>query len=110
MLGLAFLLTEGWLGPALTMIINTISPKNKGFAVSAFFFACTMSGTIANILNGWLLNYYDCPCNKTMYGRALCLICVSAYIISIPFFWLAGHYYTKFKKDELKMENEYLIK
>ena len=64
MLALEFLLAEGWLGPALTMIVNTISPKNKGFAVSVFFFATTISGTISNILNGWLLNYFDCEYNK----------------------------------------------
>jgi len=46
-LGLEYLVAEGWVGPAITMVINVISPENKGFAVSAFLFCCTVAGTIS---------------------------------------------------------------
>jgi hypothetical protein len=50
MLGLEYLFAESWLGPSITMVINTISPENKGFAVSAYLFFPTLAGTIANEL------------------------------------------------------------
>jgi len=56
MLAFEFLFAEGWVGPAVTMIVNTVNPKNKGFAVSAFYFFTTVAGTLANIINNALLN------------------------------------------------------
>lgn len=50
MLGLEYLFAESWLGPSITMVINTISPENKGFAVSAYLFVATVGGTIATEL------------------------------------------------------------
>ena len=50
MLGLEYLFAESWLGPSITMVINTISPQNKGFAVSAYLFFATVAGTIATEL------------------------------------------------------------
>jgi MFS family permease len=46
-LGLEYLFAECWIGPAITMVVNTISPDNKGFAVSAFLFFATVAGTIS---------------------------------------------------------------
>lgn len=54
MLALEYLFAEGWVGPAITMVINVISPENKGFAVSAFLFCCTVAGTISTWLLGLL--------------------------------------------------------
>lgn len=54
MLALEYLFAEGWVGPAITMIVNTISPDNKGFAVSAFLFMATVAGTISVALLGAL--------------------------------------------------------
>ena len=54
MLALEYLFAEGWVGPAITMVVNTISPRNKGFAVSAFLFCCTVAGTVSNLILGFL--------------------------------------------------------
>jgi hypothetical protein len=54
MLGAEYLVAESWLGPSITMVINTISPENKGFAVSAYLFFATVAGTIATELLGVL--------------------------------------------------------
>lgn len=51
-LAIEYLLAEGWVGPAITMVINVISNENKGFAVSAFLFCCTIAGTISTALLG----------------------------------------------------------
>lgn len=64
MLALEYLVAEGWIGPAITMILNTISPENKGFAVSAFLFLCTVAGTISNAILGELQKQYI-PTDKT---------------------------------------------
>lgn len=50
MLALEYLCAENWIAPAITMLINTISPENKSFAVSAFLFFCTIGGTIATAI------------------------------------------------------------
>jgi MFS family permease len=65
MLGLAleYLVAESWIGCAITMVVNTISPQNRGFAVSAFLFLATISGVIATTILGKLGKVYDCPNN-----------------------------------------------
>jgi hypothetical protein len=50
-LGLEYLVAECWVSPAITMVLNTISAENKGFAVSAYLFCCTIAGTFST----WLL-------------------------------------------------------
>ena len=53
-LALEYLFAESWIGPAITMVINTISPENKGFAVSAFLFFATIAGMISTTTLGAL--------------------------------------------------------
>jgi hypothetical protein len=49
MTGLAFeyLAAECWGAPAIAMLQNTISAKNRGFSIAAYLFAATIAGTIA---------------------------------------------------------------
>lgn len=54
MLGAEYLVAECWVAPAITMLLNTISTRNKGFAVSAFLFLATVAGTISTALLGAL--------------------------------------------------------
>ena len=53
-LGLEYLVAECWVSPAITMVMNTISVENKGFAVSAYLFCCTVAGTLSTWLLGKL--------------------------------------------------------
>jgi hypothetical protein len=53
-LALEYLVAECWVSPAITMVLNTISPDNKGFAVSAYLFCCTIAGTLSTWLLGRL--------------------------------------------------------
>ena len=50
MIAVEYLVAENWIAPAMAMILNTVSTKNKGFAVSAFLFITTVAGTLATIL------------------------------------------------------------
>jgi hypothetical protein len=53
-LALEYLVAECWVSPAITMVVNTISSENKGFAVSAYLFCCTVAGTISTYMLGQL--------------------------------------------------------
>jgi MFS family permease len=49
MLGLAleYLTAESWGAPAIAMLQNTISAKNRGFSIAAYLFCATIAGTVA---------------------------------------------------------------
>lgn len=47
-----YLTAECWNSPAITMILNTVSADNKGYALSAYFFFTTIAGTISTALLG----------------------------------------------------------
>lgn len=68
MLALEYLFAEGWVGPAITMVINTISPENKGFAVAGFLFCCTVAGTLSTIIFNYFLDVYDAKNHIELYG------------------------------------------
>ena len=108
MLGLEYLFAESWLGPSITMVINTISPKNKGFAVSAYLFFATVAGTIATELLSVLQTHFDAKHHPPLYGYILFAFVLFSYAGSIPFMWLAGRHYTIFmeKKNAEKAEAE----
>jgi MFS family permease len=50
MLAFEYLVAEGWVPPAITMVVNTISPENKAFGTAAFLFCATMAGVISTAL------------------------------------------------------------
>ena len=100
MLALEYLCAENWIAPAITMLINTISPKNKSFAVSAFLFFCTIGGTVATAVAQVLFESFDVSNNRQRSGYILCVLVLFSYLGSIPFFFLAGKSYTAFKRKE----------
>jgi len=100
MLGLEYLFAESWLGPSITMVINTISPENKGFAVSAYLFFATVAGTIATELLGVLQTHFEAKTHPSRYGYILFFFVLFSYGGSIPFMWLAGQHYKTFKEKE----------
>jgi len=115
-LGLEYLVAECWFAPAIAIVLNTISPENKGFAISAFIYLSTISGTLGTWLCGFLTNKYiifetdpdtdkKTATNPDDYGKILCLLIVISYGGSLPFFWMAGKEYTAHKKKE-KLKEE----
>lgn len=105
-LGLEYLVAESWLSPCITMVLNTVSPTNKGFAVSAFLFFATIAGTISTTLAGILQSSLDTkkPGREYLNGWILCFFVLFSYGGSIPFMWKAGKSYTKFKKNAMAAE------
>jgi predicted MFS family arabinose efflux permease len=101
-LALEYFFAECWIGPAITMVIDTISPENKGFAVSAFLFSATISGTISSTLLGKVNIHRGAAENPSIYGQNLAFWVSISYAVSCPFFWIAGKHYTAKKvRDEV---------
>lgn len=67
-LALEYFFAESWIGPAITMVIDTISPENKGFAVSAFLFFATIFGTISTTILGKINVAMDAKNHPEIYG------------------------------------------
>lgn len=93
MLGAEYLVAESWGSPAITMILNTISPKNKAFAVSTYLLFTTLAGTFSAWFLGFLLSLSDKNSDPSLYGKYICYFVVFSYAGSIPFFILAGRAY-----------------
>ena len=100
MLAMEYLCAENWIAPAITMLINTISTENKAFGVSAYLFFCTLGGTVATAIAQPLFNHFGVKENPQYSGRILACLVTFSYIGSIPFFYLGGRTYTKFKLEE----------
>lgn len=96
-LGLEYLCAECWVGPAITMVVNTVSPENKGFAVSAYLFFATICGTISTAVLGVLAKSFDAENNPGRYGYILCIFVFISYAGSLPFFYMAGKEYERIK-------------
>ncbi len=127
MLGIAleYLTAECWSAPAITMLINTISPQNKGFAVSAYLFCATIGGTISTALLGVLNEEVvmkdamgnpcfgpdgkAAPCRPEWYGYGLMIFVAFAYIGSVPFFFLAGRNYKAYKEEQDRVAREGML-
>ena len=88
------------------MLLNAISPQNKGFAVSAYLFFTTISGTISTFLLGQFVETYSLKVIPQRYGYILCAFVFFSYLGSIPFFYLAGNSYKKLLEKKKKEEEE----
>ena len=99
-----YLVAECWNSPAITMLLNTVSPKNKGYAVSAYLFFTTISGTISTALCGTFQTAFDGNEYPERYGYILFGFVCFSYLGSIPFFYLSGNSYKAFKERQLLEE------
>lgn len=93
MLALEYLVAEGWVPPAITMVVNSIDPKYKAQGTGAFLFFATMAGVISTALLNWINQVYDCKNHPERYGYFMAGFVVFSYAGSIPFFALAGKEY-----------------
>lgn len=82
------------------MVLNTITPSNKGYAVSTFMLFTTLSGTFSSWLLGKLAISYNVDDNPGRYGYILFIFVCISYGGALPFFWMAGNSYTEFKEKE----------
>ena len=93
-----YLISESWLSPSITMLQNTTSVKNQGFAVSVFTFATTVGGLVGTSALGYAQDYFKVTENIDQYGYTLAGALIFAYLTSIPLFLKAGDNYKEFKE------------
>jgi hypothetical protein len=106
-LALEYIVAECWTSPAITMLINCLSPEAKATGVSVYLMILTASGTISTAVLGILNGKYDTENHPERYGYILGLFVIIPYMLSLPCFYVAGRYYKSFKEKEDK-ENEEL--
>ncbi|CDW78847.1 permeases of the major facilitator superfamily [Stylonychia lemnae] len=115
---LEYLFAECWTSSAITMLINTISPENKGFgniflhqtfdlAVSAYLFFTTLAGTLSTFLLGQFESIYELKTHPERYGYILCAFVFFSYLGAVPWFIMSGFSYrTHLKKKEEEALNQ----
>ena len=86
------------------MLLNAISPANKGFAVSAYLFFTTLAGTLSTFLLGQFQETFELKAYPERYGYILCAFVFFSYLGSIPFFLLAGNSYKALLKKKAEEE------
>ena len=100
MLALNYLFAEGYISPSITMILNSISPQNYGFATSVNNLVFTIAGSIATISLNAVNQHYDIDNHPHRSGYIICAFACFAYVGAIPFFVLAGKEYSALKVRE----------
>eukprot|EP00347_Sterkiella_histriomuscorum_P013234 403365495 len=103
---LEYVVAECWTSPAITMLINTISPENKGFAVSAYLFFTTLAGTLSTFLLGEFKNVWNMDEHPEYIGYTLCAFVFFSYLGSIPGFIMAGKSYKEFLEKKKEAEEQ----
>lgn len=86
-------ISEAWISPSITMLQNTTSTKNQGFAVSIYNLALAVSALSGTIVLGKVQDYFEASTHPEMYGYTLAGVCAFAYISSIPMFLKTGFNY-----------------
>ena len=69
-------------------------------AVSAYLFFTTMAGTLSTALLGEYEDVFETAKYPARYGYIMCAFVLFSYLGSIPFFYLAGRSYEKFKRKQ----------
>ena len=96
MLGINYITAEAWGSPAITMLQDSVSPKNLAFSVSAYLFFTTIAGMVATEIMSSSQKYLDAENDTRIYGYTLCGMILVSYLGCVPFFYLAGRHYTGF--------------
>lgn len=88
------------------MLQNTTDSKQQGFASSINLAILTLGGLISTTALGIIQQNLNAPDHINVYGETLALFIGVSYILSTPFYFLAGLEYAKFrrKKDEALIE------
>ena len=105
MLFLLYLLAEGWMSPAVSMIQVSIDVRYKGVAMGVFLFATSLSGTAATLIVGVLDT--DLHVKKQLgKGKVIWLNTALPCILAMVFFYISGIYYDRFRRNLAKEVEE----
>lgn len=99
MIALEYFCAENWIAPVITMMLNTVSPENKGAIVSVFLFSSTIGGTIGTALAQAMFNQFEAKDHPERTGYILCAFVAFSYLGSMPFFFAAGRNYKAVKEE-----------
>ena len=105
MLFLLYLLAEGWMSPAVSMIQISIDVRYKGVAMGVFLFATSLSGTAATLVVG-VMNTDFHVSEQIGKGKVIWLNTALPCILSMVFFYISGIYYDRFRKSLTKEVGE----
>jgi hypothetical protein len=87
MLGLHYCVSELFIAPSITMLQNTTSVKNQGFAVSVYTVAATLGGLLGTTALGYLQKSLGAVEDVSLYGTTLAGFVFVAYLMSIPLYY-----------------------
>lgn len=100
---LKFLLSEGYMAPAISMLQRTTDKENQGSIVSVQLFFLTLASSFSTVLLGWLSNFFGASSNPLIYGKLIFWVSAVSYLSAIPFFYLAGKHYEAHLRAEKRM-------
>mmetsp|Transcript_10493 Transcript_10493/g.17597 ORF Transcript_10493/g.17597 Transcript_10493/m.17597 type:complete len:159 (-) Transcript_10493:113-589(-) len=95
-----FAISEAWFSPTVTMLQNTTSIKNQGFAVSVWVFGILSGGIFGSTSLGYLQQFMDAANNPSVYGNTLAAFIGGSYLLSVPLFYKAGLKYKEVRESQ----------
>lgn len=99
-MAIKFMVSEQWMSPAITMMQNTVKPREQGSIVSAHLFYMTVVGCASTVVLGACANIFGAATNPAVYGKLIWIWSMVGYLGSIPTFFKAGKVYKKFVDDQ----------
>ena len=101
MLFLLYLLAEGWMSPAVSMIQVSIDVRYKGVAMGVFLFATSLTGTAATLIVGVMDTKYHVK-EQIGKGKVIWLNTALPCVLAMVFFYISGIYYDRFRRNLAK--------
>ena len=105
MLFLLYLLAEGWMSPAVSMIQVSIDVRYKGVAMGVFLFATSLTGTAATLVVGVMDTKYHVK-EQIGKGKVIWLNTALPCVLAMVFFYISGIYYDRFRRNLAKEVEE----
>jgi len=101
---LQYLLSEGWMSPAVAMIQATIDVRFKGVAMGVFLFATAIFGTIGSLVIGVIIDDFHIK-SQTYKGEIIAINTALPCLISALLFYIAKSHYADFRR-QVEIEKE----
>ena len=95
---LTYLLSEGWMSPAVAMIQATIDVRYKGVAMGVFLFATAIFGTIGSLVMGAMIDDFHISAQNKK-GWLLTLNTSLPSFLAAICFYVSSIYYAEFRKN-----------
>lgn len=94
---LEYLLCEGWMPPAMSMLQTCMDTRFKGVSIGIFLFATTISGTVAVSFTAQMIKYFDAKDDPEKIGKIIGFSTTVPCFFAAICFYKAGVHYAKQK-------------